>query len=343
MRTEKQSLGKVSITCNGKWENKEYDRLCLVHDSSGKSYISKKYVPLGIELNNEEYWQPFGIGGTGNNVYVSSIQDKNTEMSVNYGDLSAGTTLKELEGKTYNDLFDAILFPSIYPTFIKPSASIALVNYNNIVEIGSSAPTKENFVTELNRGGIYFDNVFQDYRSGEIIEDQSFIFIDKDENNIEFPETISKDSIHYTFKAFYKEGPQPYDNKGNMYGSPLASGSVVSNTVTIKAVYPWYATTDGATTDKIIKQALNSPSAYTSEFTLLSTTKCNQIIETPSEIVDIKIKDPLSGNFVSSSLNTFIKTEIVKELGDIKKTYYRYIYDIEEYGARGEITLKIKF
>lgn len=59
MKSIIQYLGKVSITCNGKWNvNREYDRLCLVHDGYFASYISKKTVPAGIVLTNEEYWQP---------------------------------------------------------------------------------------------------------------------------------------------------------------------------------------------------------------------------------------------------------------------------------------------
>lgn len=59
MKTIKQYLGKVSITCNGRWDiNTEYDRLCFVYNNVFDSYISKKPVPVGIELEDEMYWQP---------------------------------------------------------------------------------------------------------------------------------------------------------------------------------------------------------------------------------------------------------------------------------------------
>lgn len=59
MKTTIQYLGKVSITCNGKWDvNRQYDRLCLVHDGFFASYISRKFTPAGTALTNEEYWQP---------------------------------------------------------------------------------------------------------------------------------------------------------------------------------------------------------------------------------------------------------------------------------------------
>ena len=59
MKTTTQYLGKVSITCNGKWDiNRQYDRLCLVHDGFFASYISRKSTPVGTALTNEDYWQP---------------------------------------------------------------------------------------------------------------------------------------------------------------------------------------------------------------------------------------------------------------------------------------------
>lgn len=59
MKTIKQYLGKVSITCNGTWDiNRQYDRLCLVNDGFFASYISRVPVPIGTPLENRDYWQP---------------------------------------------------------------------------------------------------------------------------------------------------------------------------------------------------------------------------------------------------------------------------------------------
>lgn len=57
MRVYEKSLGKVSLTPEGDWENKKYDRLCLVrYPSTGDIYISKKAVPIDITIDNTEYW-----------------------------------------------------------------------------------------------------------------------------------------------------------------------------------------------------------------------------------------------------------------------------------------------
>ena len=49
--------GGVSISCGGVWDiRKDYDKLCLVTDGS-YNYISRKQVPNGTDITNEEYWQ----------------------------------------------------------------------------------------------------------------------------------------------------------------------------------------------------------------------------------------------------------------------------------------------
>lgn len=63
MKYQIDNLGKVSLTFNGQHDsNKAYDRLCCVFDNdSNCTYVSRKPVPSGVELSNEEYWQPFNL------------------------------------------------------------------------------------------------------------------------------------------------------------------------------------------------------------------------------------------------------------------------------------------
>lgn len=54
-----KDLGKVSVTAEGLHSpSKPYERISIVHDGLYSSYISRKDVPIGIQLSNEEYWQP---------------------------------------------------------------------------------------------------------------------------------------------------------------------------------------------------------------------------------------------------------------------------------------------
>lgn len=59
MKLEERYLGKVTLTVNGLWSRgKEYERISMVHDGFYSSYISRRHVPVGIELSNSDYWQP---------------------------------------------------------------------------------------------------------------------------------------------------------------------------------------------------------------------------------------------------------------------------------------------
>lgn len=55
-------LGKVTLTTDGLHDSSiPYDRLCLVHDNTYRSFISIKDVPANISIDNRTYWQPLNI------------------------------------------------------------------------------------------------------------------------------------------------------------------------------------------------------------------------------------------------------------------------------------------
>lgn len=57
-----KKLGKTSITVEKDYHNseKEYNKLTVVEEQGTfKTYLSRKPVPIGIEITNREYWIPF--------------------------------------------------------------------------------------------------------------------------------------------------------------------------------------------------------------------------------------------------------------------------------------------
>lgn len=57
-----KKLGKTSITVEKDYHSskKEYNKLTVVEEQGAfKTYLSRKPVPIGIELTNREYWIPF--------------------------------------------------------------------------------------------------------------------------------------------------------------------------------------------------------------------------------------------------------------------------------------------
>lgn len=63
MKPQIENLGKISVTVEQQYwtKDRQYDRLTIVEDiDTIASYISRKDVPSGIDINNREYWIPLG-------------------------------------------------------------------------------------------------------------------------------------------------------------------------------------------------------------------------------------------------------------------------------------------
>lgn len=300
--------------------------------NSSRSVMSQAAVSQSLETLRKQ------IEEAPDGSYEPELTEGSTVQD--FGDIKAGTTVGDLRGRTYDQMFDAILFPTVNPTFAGPSVSLAL-DGATLREAGAAAPSLADFAVTFSRGAITLLGVLQAYRSGAQNVGASFLYIGGDTANRTIPSSVALGETRYNYRAYYAAGPQPYDNKGKAYGSPLPAGYVDSNAVTVYGTLPWYATTSGSTGGNPTKQALVRWSAAagsmaTPEFTLLPTDTCTQVISVPREITELYIKDTTSGNFILSDLTGFEKT-IETRSG---RTYYKYTYT----GAgRGSITLKIKF
>ena len=271
--------------------------------------------------------------------YDSKIADKSIKVVQDYGDIKAGTTLSKIDGKTYAELFDAILFPTINPKITYPKATLSLKNYSGLQKVGAQAPTESNFNTVFDRGEITINGERYGYTAGANVPANSYFYVNGIESNRTFPQTVGFGSTTYTWVAAYGAGDVPVNNKGVAVGDAIKAGTVKSSAVSVVGTYPWYATTSGATNGQPIEQELLywiGIAVTTPEFTLLPTDTCKQVILTPGAIKEIYIKDTTSGNFIQSDLAGFVETTETRN----GRTYYRYEYTGK---ARGEITLKIKF
>ena len=186
--------------------------------------------------------------------YESNIDDKNLAMPNAVGGIAKGTKISALEGKTYNEMFDDLLFPTVNPTFTAPSASIKWNGYSSTQEVGATGPTETNFTTGYSAGQITLNGVKQANRGGAQIIANSFIFVNNDANNKTLPTKVTLGNTTFKYRAAFEEGPQPKNNKGGDYGSPLAAGIVDSSVVTLNGTFPWYAST--ATAGTLTKQSL---------------------------------------------------------------------------------------
>lgn len=197
---------------------------------------------------------------TASGSYESSL-DPTVATVEKLGGFAAGTTVAQLTGKSYDEIFDTLIFPTVNPTFTAPSASISLKSYQNVQEIGANAPSAANFNVSFNAGAITLAGKKQNNRAGKQDMEASKILYGS--SKVEsLPEKVVAGAMDYYYRAAYAEGPQPKDSKGNNYQTPLAAGSVDSGTTVTgyRAAYSGLVSTN-AITEEVIKGMTKTVSA----------------------------------------------------------------------------------
>lgn len=280
------------------------------------------------------------LGGT----YTSEIADTTLEMPSTVGGIQAGTKVEALNGKNYNQMFDDLLFPTVNPTYVAPSASISWKGYSQLQEVGSAGPTEDNFTTGYDPGAINLNGTKQANRGGALKEGESFIYVNGDAANKTLPVTLELGNTTFKYRASYEVGPQPKDNKGNNYGTPLAAGTVDSASITVNATHPWFAST--VTNGTLTKQALiswnNSAGTMTTpEFTLPAhSATAKQMFKVPRKATKLQMYSSVSQSFQDVALSAWTESSATEATNGVETTYYTYTYN----GAdRGSVKLKVTF
>lgn len=290
------------------------------------------------------------LDGTSNEIamakseYESNIEDKTLTMPNAVGGIAKGTKVSDLEGKTYNEVLDDLLFPTVNPTFTAPSASIKFSSYTSTQEVGSAGPTESNFTTGYNAGQITLNGVKQADRGGAHNTADSFIYVNGDATNKTLPAKVDLGNTTFKYRAAFAEGPQPKDNKGNDYGSPLAASTVDSAAVTLNGTFPWYAST--ATAGSLTKQSLvawntTAGAMSSGEFTVQPhTAAAPQMFKLPRKASSLQMYNTVAKAFETVALSDWTETSAEETINDVKQTYYTYSYKGD---ARGSVKLIVKF
>lgn len=211
------------------WEYKIIQYVGL-WDPEFSMYPGYFYECVENEENPGEYeWkqidtQPSGGSGSG------SLQ-KAIVAAVDVGGIEVGDEF--LVGTPYDDMWDALLNPTLYPTFTAPSASLSY-SADTYYEVKSSIPAK-TATESLNRGSISPAYGTSGYRSGAATNyaiatsgaDTEYSDSSASSNTFSVPALTrsTKGNIVLTATVSYAAGEQPKDSKGNNYDSPLAAGS----------------------------------------------------------------------------------------------------------------------
>ena len=101
MKQFSKELGKVSITPKGAWNsNITNDRLDVVYDRrNNQAYIAKQDVPIGVDIDNREYWQPLNVSGYADNNFINLCRVNSNGNLIAYDDLQEAISSVESIGR----------------------------------------------------------------------------------------------------------------------------------------------------------------------------------------------------------------------------------------------------
>lgn len=277
--------------------------------------------------------------------YKSALADDIATVNA-LGGIPAGTTVAQLKNKTFSQLFDELIFPTVNPTFENPTAFLSLKSTSTTPTVqevgttGASVPVAASFTTGYNSGAIKIAGVKKQNRGGDLQAAESFIYINNNPANRKFPTEIPEGSTVYKYRAAYAQGPQPLDSKGNKYQTPLPAGTVDSAAVAIYGVYPYFTNKDDNKT--FAKLALTIfDTISVAKFKAEGPNKHAFKIPVKYTLTKVELLNTLSGKYENYGIDKFTKTtENIEVQG--KQVEYA-VYTRNDAGFNGESTFNITF
>lgn len=292
--------------------------------------LGKATVTADGLMSKEDKTKLDSLDPTASGSYKSSL-DPTVATVEKLGGIDAGTTVAQLTGKSYNEIFDTLIFPTVQPTKVDPSVSI--VRKSGVVdirEVGGTAWTAEDFIVTANVGAIKINNVKkQDYAGAA--SDVKAVGVPVD------MATYGKKSV--TGSATFAAGPQPLDSKGGNATSvaKYAGGTKTSSATYVYVVYPFYANNANITTFAklpLVKSDVNNFTVvYVSE---VGADKHAIKVPATRDITKIEMLNTLSGKYEEIAKSNFVKTtESINEV-----TYNVYT---RNQGVNGDATFKFTY
>jgi hypothetical protein len=286
----------------------------------------------------------------GSGKYKSNIEDKTIAMTTQYGDFVSGTTVGALEGKTYDELFDGILFPSVNPTKNgDPSVSGFALTASGPVELGTSVISISEAGLNKNTWKTYNNNAAY---AGDVTS-TTYVFTI---NGTAYDEISDLENLTYTtvgnhtYKATvnYEKGINPVNNKGVEVPSLACPAGSKSSTRTVNVTAPWYAST--ATAGTLTKQALiawnttagamQAGADGTGFEVKPHTAAAPQMFKLPRKASNLQMYSTVSKSFETVALSDWTEVSASESVNGVNHTYYTYTYK----GAdRGSVKLIVKF
>ena len=217
-------------------------------NSGPPTFTPNQHTPASTDANDP--WVELQFGG--DNIYSSNLAGT-LSMTEDVGGMPSGTLVSDLtEIKTYDQLFDTILFPTSYPTMTQPS--VALTPDGGLKIIGTDLTDSFTLITAANQGNWKLNGVTQGVLSGDVtaasitgpggpftlaVNAPTDIADQLVSNHV-----VTEGSNSWTLTATFAAGPVPADSTGTPYPSGQFTGGTKSNSAAFEGVYPYFLGTD---------------------------------------------------------------------------------------------------
>lgn len=281
--------------------------------------------------------------------YLSTLGSLTSPTTV--GGIPAGTAASSLTGKTFTQLFDELLYPTINPVLVGPSNTF-VTDASSLKEIGWNGSIL--FTNTFNKGSITLNSIFQNYRSGNAgtynwygsgFTGSPFISANFQETR---SITIVQGYQSWTGSTNYLIGPQPFDNKGVDYGTPLAAGTSTQVTTTIEGIYPLFGTTVLPITVFTQQSDVSMITGNYIVFTMVTESGGNkQAFDIPDTwlasrpLVNVETYNTVSSTWTSTGLGQWTTSSITRTIQSIPGIpYTRYTFNGSE---RGNTDIRLVF
>lgn len=197
--------------------------------------VWEKVVSAGDPTYTEEYMFSFlynGLDGdTASDAFYDSFLAEGTLVPNTLGGFSANTPVENLEGLTFSQMFDQLLFPTIPPNYVAPTLQLSsTIAHNTIIEVGQA---------------ITFDltSTWNPGNAGALVAHEIT------QNNVEISQQFSHSIVNLLLNAEatrffrsslqYEEGDVLIDNIGNENSTgQILAGTIESNIISYQWKYP---------------------------------------------------------------------------------------------------------
>jgi hypothetical protein len=222
--------------------------------------------------------QSISSGSSG--VYDSAFPD-GTTVPYAVGGIGANTDVGDLNGKTFSQMFDELLFPTINPTdnpgslVSTTSRTYEEIGYTINVTVGSTF-TQGTWTVVGQSNRVYYGAATAYFYSSPTISE----FSDNLNTSYTFNSyEVTSGANNFPTAVSHSAGNQPVDSKGNNYLSPIPAGKLTDTTVSFQGIYPWFYGSSSAATfsvadivNDIQNLYQNLPSSTTKSVTLSTST-----------------------------------------------------------------------